>query len=202
MLEVGHHLARPADDQPLERLALEVAQQRVAGVLQVVVLLLLDAALVARLRPAALVVLAGHVVVDPLDLAKAVGAAAEDARVAAVHERDAPALAARDAGERAHQRRVADRHPVRHARGSLSASNRSLGSLANTRERVGAVARQVVLEEGPGALQRGLQGGLVLVREPVPLADAALGLVEQRADRRSCAPAGSRTATGPGSDTG
>ena len=50
---------------------LEVAHQRVARVLEVVVLLLLDAALIAGLGPAALVVLAEDLVVDLLDLPEA-----------------------------------------------------------------------------------------------------------------------------------
>ena len=115
---------------------------------------------------------------DLLDLAEAVGRAAEDARVAAVHERDAPALAPREARQRAHQRRVPDRHPVRHAARQLQRLEQ-VGRLAGEHgERVRAVARKVVLEEAAGALQRGLEGGSVVVREPVPLAQAALGLVD------------------------
>src|SRR5215212_2691384 len=48
-LEVGHHLARAPHDQALERPALEVLHKRLARVLEVIVLLLLDTALVARL---------------------------------------------------------------------------------------------------------------------------------------------------------
>src|SRR5215208_1967187 len=113
-LEVGDHLARPAEDEPLERAPLEVLHQHLARVLEVVVLLLLDPALVARLGPAALIVLSEDEVVDLLDLPQAIGRAAEDARVAPVHERHAPALAARKPDERGDQRRTPDRHPVGH----------------------------------------------------------------------------------------
>jgi hypothetical protein len=183
LLEVGHDLTRTADDEPLERLPLEVAQQCVAGGLQVVVLLLLHAALVARLRPAALVVLAVHVVVDPLDLAKAVGAAAEDAGVAPVHERDAPALAPRDARQRPDQGRVADRDPVRHGARQLQGLEQVVPVAGEDCQGVGAVGLKVVLEERPRPLEGGLEGGFVVMGEPVPLADAPLGLVQQRADR-------------------
>jgi hypothetical protein len=59
---------------------------------QVVVLLLLDAALVAGLRPAALVVLAVDVVLDPVGLREVLAGTGEQARAAPVDEQDAPAL--------------------------------------------------------------------------------------------------------------
>src|SRR5215211_539319 len=99
-LEVRDDLARPADDQALERTTLEVLHEGVGGVLQVVGLLLLDAALVASLRPPALVMLAEDCVVDLLNLSQPVGRASEDAYVAAAHQRDAPALAPLEPGKR------------------------------------------------------------------------------------------------------
>ena len=48
-LEVGDDLVGPAEDEALERPTLEEAHQRLGGVPEVVVLLLLDAALVAGL---------------------------------------------------------------------------------------------------------------------------------------------------------
>src|SRR5687768_16277646 len=94
----------------LEGTALEVAHQGLGGVLEMVRLLLLDATLEARLRPAALVVLAEDDVVDLLYLAQAVGRTLEDARVAAADESDEPAFTPLQAHQRADQRRVADRH--------------------------------------------------------------------------------------------
>jgi hypothetical protein len=180
-LEVGDHLARAADDQLLEGLPLEVAHERVAGVLEVVVLLLFDPALVARLRPAALVVLAEHVVVDLLDLAEAVGRAAEDARVAAVHERDAPALAPCHAGQRAHERGAADGHLVGDCSGQLHDLEELVLLAHEQREGVGAVGGQVVLEEVARPLERALERRLVVVLQALLLADAAVCLVDQGA---------------------
>jgi hypothetical protein len=182
-LEVSCHLPRAADDQALERLLLEVAHQRIARVLEVVVLLLLDPALVASLGPAALVVLAEDVVVDLLDLPEALGRAAEDAGVAPVHERNAPALAPLEPGKRSHQRRVADRHLVRHAARQLQRLEYGRGFACENRHPMGAVRGQVVLQEAAGALKRGLEGYAILVREPVLVPEPALSLVHERAHR-------------------
>jgi hypothetical protein len=60
-----------------------VLHERIDRVLEVVVLFLLDPALVARLRPAALVVLPEDEIVDLLDLPQPVGPAARAERLAA-----------------------------------------------------------------------------------------------------------------------
>ena len=73
LLDLGHELLRRADDKVVERAPLEAREQRGERVREVVELLLLDPALVARLRPAALVVLAVDVVLDPVDLLEPVG---------------------------------------------------------------------------------------------------------------------------------
>jgi hypothetical protein len=182
-LEVGGQLPGAADDQALERLLLEVPHQCVAGVLEVVVLLLLDPALVARLGPAALVVLPEDVVVDLLDLPEALGGAAEDAGVAAVHERHAPALAPLEPDERPHERRMADRHLVRHAAGQFQRLEQGRRLTGEEGDPVGAVGRQVVLQEAAGALERGLEGHAILVREAVLVPEPALGRVHERAHR-------------------
>src|SRR5688500_3617032 len=57
-LDLGDELLRRADDEVIERAPLEALEQRVERVVEMVELLLLDRALEARLRPAALVVLA------------------------------------------------------------------------------------------------------------------------------------------------
>ena len=77
--------------------ALEQLEQLVGGVLEVVLGLLLDAALEPRLRPAALVVPAVHVVDDAHHLAHPVGAAGQDPRDLAVGQQHAVAVAARHA---------------------------------------------------------------------------------------------------------
>src|SRR5262249_7058362 len=78
--DLAAHLVRRADDESLHEALLEDPEELVGGVLQVVLGLLLDPALVSRLRPAALVVPAVDVVDDARDLAHLIRAPAEDAR--------------------------------------------------------------------------------------------------------------------------
>ena len=183
-LEVGHHLARAAREQPLEGRPLEVLHQHVGRVLEVVVLLLLDAALVARLRQPALVVLAEDRVVDLVDLAHPVLGAAEDARGAPVHERDAPALAAGQARERRDQRRAPHGDAVGERARQLQRLEHAGRLGGEHRQRLSALGGQVALQQRARALQARAQCHAVVVRQLVVVADAAIGLVEQRAHRR------------------
>ena len=160
-LEVRRHLARAADDQALEGPALEVAHERLARVLQVVVLLLLDATREARLGPAALVVLAEHGVVDLLDLTQAVGRAAEDAGVAPADERDAPALAALEPRERPDERRVADRDAVADRAGQLDRLEQVGGLAREQGDAMRALGGELALEERRPPARRGLERGAV-----------------------------------------
>ena len=101
LLDLADQLLRRADDEVVERLPLEAREQRVERVADVVELLLLHRALVARLRPAALVVLAGAC--RPRCGRPPPGPSAvadEDPRGPAVHEQHAPALAGPVAHER------------------------------------------------------------------------------------------------------
>ena len=121
---------------------------------------------------------------DLLHLAQAVRRAPEDPGVTSIHEREAPAFPAREPGERPNQRRVPDRHPVRHAPRQLHRLEQPIWLAGEHGEPVGAIARKLVLQETGGALERRLEGHLVLVREPVDLTEAAFRLVEQRAHGR------------------
>ena len=78
LLHVVAHLRGAADQQLVERRALEAAEELLGRVLHVVVGLPLDAALVTSLEPAALVVPAVHVVGDVGDLVEALARAAQD----------------------------------------------------------------------------------------------------------------------------
>ena len=129
LLEVGRDLARAADDQALEGL-LEVAQQRVAGDLQVVVLLLLDPTLVAC-RPApwscwpdtsSWICSTSR---SPSGEPRKILASRRFTSVR--HQR-----LAREPGQRPHQRRVSDGDAVRHAAGQLQGLEQPTGSLAKT----------------------------------------------------------------------
>src|SRR5918994_6117662 len=125
--------------------------------------------------------LAEDSVVDLLDLAQPVGRAAEDARVATAHECHAPALAALEARQRADERRAPDRDPAAHWPRQLDRLEKLGGLAREDRDPLGALGRQVALEELGGALERGVQPHLVLVGQVVVLSNAPLGLVEQRA---------------------
>ena len=162
-LERGHDLPGPADDQPLERLLLEVTHQRVARVLEVVVLLLLNPALVARLRPATLVVLPEHLVVDLLDLSEALWRASQDARVPAVHERHAPALTPLEPGQGTHQRGIPDENLVRDGTWQLQRLEEIRFLAAEHGDAVRSVGGQFVLEEVARTLKGGLESDTVLV---------------------------------------
>jgi hypothetical protein len=128
-----------------------VAEEHFGGVAQVVGGLLVDAALVARLRPAALVVAAVDVVVHGPHRPQAVRRAAEHAPLLAVHEDHAPRLAPRD------------RHAVAHASRQLERLEQPSRLRREDGDGPGAVGLQVALQVFPRAFQVRLQGGLVAV---------------------------------------
>jgi hypothetical protein len=76
---------------------------------------------------------------------------------------------------------VPDRDPVGHAARQLEGLEEVAALTSEHREAVGAIAREIVLQEGARAFERRLERRLVLVREPVPFAEAAFGLVDERA---------------------
>src|SRR4051794_12334018 len=112
LTEVFEDGLRRADEQRVERAPLVPAQEFLGGVLQVVLCLLVDRALVARLRPAALVVAAVHLVVDASDLVEPIARPAEDAGYLAVDQHDAVERGRLDLGERLDERRLVDHDRV------------------------------------------------------------------------------------------
>ena len=109
-LEVADGLVGGADQQVLEALALEQVEDDGGGVGEVVADVLLDRALVAGLRPAALPVLGVDVVLDPVRLVELLGRAGEDAGDPAVGEQHAPEAARERLRERLDVRRGVDHH--------------------------------------------------------------------------------------------
>src|SRR5205814_3762343 len=91
-LQLADELLRRTDQQPVDALALVGLEREVGRVAAVVLLLLLDPPLVARLRPAALLVLRVDEVFEALGLLEAVAGAGEEARDAPVGEQHHPAL--------------------------------------------------------------------------------------------------------------
>jgi hypothetical protein len=91
--------------------------------------------------------------------------------------------ASRQVRQRALERGVADGDPVRHAARQLQRLEEVVRIAGEHGEAVRSVAWKLVLEKAGGPLERRLEGQLVVVREPVPLAQAPLGLIDERADR-------------------
>ena len=135
-------------------------------------LLLLDAALVVRLRPAALVVAAVDVVLDPVGLLELVAVAGEQPRDAAVDEQHAPALGRRPRAPAA--RRTASRRAPRASSSgwrSDTTSSRSSGWQANTATARVPLAGDVAAEHLAHALDVGLQRLALVVLEVAGLLD-------------------------------
>ena len=109
-LELGDELVGRADQQPVEAAPLVELERDLGGVREVVLDLLVDAALVVGLRPAALVVAAVDVVLDPVGLLELVAVADEQAREPPVGEQHAPALGRAVVDERLHVRAVVEHH--------------------------------------------------------------------------------------------
>ena len=179
-LDVSGQLLGSSDQQAIEGRALEAPKELVGDALEVVCDLLLDAALVARLRPAALIVLAVDVIPDELYLLEVLGGAAQDAPDPAVDQQHAPAPARADLGEGLDERRVVDDHGRLDRTWELYDLEEAGRPAGEDREAVGALGR-----EAPAAQVRAqplevlAQRDLVGVGELLGL-DLALGLVEQR----------------------
>ena len=117
VLELRARLLGGDDDQARAAQPAQVPVDVLGDLLQVVVDELLDVPLVARLRPAALVVAAGRVVGLLDDLLEPAGAQAEEVAALAADEHHQRALAAADQrDERREVEAAADLDRVRHAR--------------------------------------------------------------------------------------
>ena len=197
LLDLPALLLGAADQQLVEGRAPEAAEEDVGGVLDVVVGLLLDAALVTRLGPAALVVPAVDVVGDAGDLLEAVARAAQDPGHLAADQEDAPAAGEGEVGERLDEGRAVDRDAGVHRARQLDHLEEVRRTRAEDRQAVGALRREVrAAEVLADALDVLAQMGLLVVRERVAIAQAAVRLVEQGAASRCCAPGRSRTRWG------
>ncbi len=183
-LELVDELVGRADQQPVEPAPLVGGERDVGDMDEVVVLLLLDPALVARLGPAALVVLAVDVVLDAVGLLEPAPVADEEARVAAVGEQHAPAL-----GVRVGHQRLDVRGAVEHHRGLDGAAEpddlEQVGGRAGVH---GDGARPVLrdvsgLERLAHALDVALERLALVVVEPFGLFGTVRGLGEDRRDR-------------------
>ena len=185
VLELADQLVGRADQQPVEAALLVGGERDVGDVDEVVVLLLLDAALVARLRPAALVVLAVHVVLDAVGLLEAAAVADEEARVAAVGEQHAPALGVGVGDQRLDVRRALE-HDGGVDRAAEPDDLEQVGGPAGVHgDGARAVLRDVAgLQRLAHALDVRLQRLALVVVEPFGLLDAVRGLGEDRGDRR------------------
>ena len=182
-LEVADGLVGRADQELLEALALEQVEDDGGGVGEVVADVLVDRALVARLRPAALLVLGVHAVLDPVGLLELLGRAGEDAGDPPVGEQHAPEPARERLRQRLDVRRVVDHHarlqraPDPHR---LEQARRAAGEDGDG---AGAVVGDVgLLEHLAHGVDVGAQRHAVVVREvAVGLLHLVLRVVHQRA---------------------
>jgi hypothetical protein len=179
-LELHDRLLRAAEQDAVERRALEAAEGHLGRALEVPAHLLVHAALVARLRPAALVVAAVHLVRDQRELRQLVGRPAQHARDLPVNDHDAPAPAHGQLGERLDERRVVDHGAGLDRPRQLDRLEQARRLAGEHREAVGAVGGEPV-EVAARALDVRAQRLLLVVAELVrDLARLALGLVDQR----------------------
>src|ERR1700748_2838745 len=109
-LKAGDDLHRTAQRDPVEALLAEALVDAAGHPSQMVVGVLLDAALVVGLGPAALVMLAADPLVEVRLLPKPVDRTSQDAAQAATDQRHQPAALLQDADQRLHVRRAADHH--------------------------------------------------------------------------------------------
>ena len=182
-LEPRHDLGRAPDGKAVEPVGSPPLVDRVGHAAQVIVGVLLDAALVVGLRPTSLFVLPAHELIEPRLLVETIGGPFEHTAVAAADQRDHPAAHL----ERRHQRLDARRGADGHARIRGPEQLHDLEQVVPTRAEHG---------QPPGPLEWRLRRGQervdpldvgperdpVVVAEPVLGLDLAAGLVDQRAD--------------------
>ena len=178
------------------------AQQPGGGLgdgLEVLVDVVLDGALVARLRPAALVVAPVHVALDERELLERVAPAHQQAREGAVDQQHGPGLAVGEARQRLDERGVGDDGLVVDGTGRRSTSKSPVGGGRETaRPRAPPVAG-VPLELGPGAREVRAQGGRCSWVRPSSARATTRGrAVQHGADLRGARRGSSRTGWGRG----
>ena len=138
--------------------------------LQVLVDELLDVPLVAALRPAALVVLPGRLVVVLGDLLEPAGAEAVQLSLFAPDDRDdRPVPAAHERDERRKVEVTADLRAVPDRLRQRERPPEVVEPGREDREALGAVSLEVVVEPGCDPLEVGLQGGALLVGQIGPV---------------------------------
>src|SRR2546421_1807885 len=150
---------------------------------------LLDVPLVARLRPAALVVAAGRVVVLLDDLFEPPGAEPVEVASFAADEGDEHAVVAAD--ERHERREVeleVDQGKIGHAIAEGERVPRAVDAVAEDREPARALAAELVLEEGPEPVEIGAHAFFLLARDirlvrRLPAADPVEERIDARVDR-------------------
>ena len=171
-----------ADQQPVEAAPLEERERdgRRAG--DVVLDLLVDAALVVGLRPAALLVAAVDVVLDPVGLHELVADAREQPRGAAVGEQHAPALGRAGVHERLDVRRVVEHHARVDRVAQGDDLEQVLGLAGEDGDGLRAVGGDVAGEHLAHALEVDLQGTALPGLELAGVVDAAGGLGEDGGD--------------------
>ena len=141
----------------------------VADRLQVLLDEVLDVALVARLRPAALAVPAGRLLglVDDLD-EPATGEAVDGAPLAREDD-DEAAVAAELPGERCHDELAADPHEIPHRLGERQRPELAVGGRGEDRDALCPVPVELVVPPGADARQVVLQGEPAVPRAAVRL---------------------------------
>ena len=175
LLELADQLVGRADQQPVEAALLVRAEGDLGDVHEVVVLLL-DPALVARLRPAALVVLAVDVVLYAVGLLEAAAVADEEAGVAAVGEQHAPALLVRLGDQRLEVGRAVEHDGGLDRAGDPHHLEQVRGLAGVHRDRARPVLREVARHQRLAHALDVLLSAAFVVVEPVGLLDAMGGL--------------------------
>ena len=181
-LELRASLLRGDDHQRGPALLANLAVKRLRDVFQVVVHELLDVTLVARLRPAALVVTSRLVLEMLRDLFQAAGAKAIDITALAADDGDEGTLAPADQrNERRQVEAPPDLDHVWHALAQCQRPPEIVEIRREDREAVGALPVELVLEEGAETLDVFSHTLLLLMREVrTPGRLGALDLVDQR----------------------
>ena len=175
------------DQQPVEGPLLEPHEHGLGDLVEVVLGVLLDRALVAVLGQAALAHAGpgapGLAVVDVADLVQLPLRAREQPPVAAVDEQHRPARGRADLGQRRDQRRVVDRDQARRRARQPQHLEQARRAAREQGEALRALGREVALEPVPYAVDVGAQLDLAVVgQRGVVGARLALGLVDDRAD--------------------
>ena len=165
--------------QPHEPFALELAQEDLGRVAEMGVDIVLHRALIAGLRPTALIVLTVNRVAERQDLNQVVRRATQNPRQPPVDQRHAPRLRWTDLHQRLDVRRVGDRHPTLHGLGERQGLEELERRTAEDRVRASTFRVAAVLEVVAEPVEIRSQLLQLLVRMLLGF-DAARRLIEQR----------------------